>query len=189
MGYKTTNFTCFHGKTANKGFCSVQIDLQNAVIIFVLCFATLQNKLATAVSGHPCEVRPVRTWTPMRPSDMCSQWETSSVPWGKETYEWVTSVMTLSRGLTGRFGWSCLLRAACLAVQNSPKRFFAGPPRACDRLTIIDRTFEMFSSIPSLHGLYTSKNNLFDANLCVHNFWITFFCSLYGFLWVKLFPS
>jgi len=27
----------------------MQIDLQNAVIILVLCFATLQNKLATAV--------------------------------------------------------------------------------------------------------------------------------------------
>ena len=53
MGCKTTNFTCFHGNTANKGFCSVQIDLQNAVIIFVLCFATLQNKLATAVAENP----------------------------------------------------------------------------------------------------------------------------------------
>jgi len=53
MGCKTTNFTCFHGNTANKGFCSVQIDLQNAVIIFVVCFATLQNKLATAVDGNP----------------------------------------------------------------------------------------------------------------------------------------
>ena len=27
----------------------MQIDLQNAVIIFVVCFATLQNKLVTAV--------------------------------------------------------------------------------------------------------------------------------------------
>jgi len=27
----------------------MQIDLQNTVIILVLCFATLQNKLATAV--------------------------------------------------------------------------------------------------------------------------------------------
>jgi hypothetical protein len=54
MGCKTTNFGCFHGNTANKGFCTVQIDLQNMVVILVLCFATLQNKLATAV----CE--PVR---------------------------------------------------------------------------------------------------------------------------------
>jgi len=46
---KTTNFGCFHGNTANKGFCTVQIGLQNGVIILVLCFATLQNKLATAV--------------------------------------------------------------------------------------------------------------------------------------------
>ena len=49
MGCKTTNFGCFHGNTANKGFYTVQIDLQNAVVILVLCFATLQNKLATAV--------------------------------------------------------------------------------------------------------------------------------------------
>jgi len=51
MGCKTTNFGCFHGNTANKGFCTVRIDLQNAVVILVLCFATLQNKLATAVGG------------------------------------------------------------------------------------------------------------------------------------------
>jgi len=50
MGCKTTNFGCFHGNSVNKGFCGVQIDLQNAVVILVLCFATLQNKLATAVA-------------------------------------------------------------------------------------------------------------------------------------------
>jgi hypothetical protein len=49
MGFKTTIFGCFHGNTANKGFCRVRIDPQNAVVILVLCFATLQNKLATAV--------------------------------------------------------------------------------------------------------------------------------------------
>jgi len=42
---------------------------------------------------------------------------------------------------------------------------------ACDRLTIINRTFQTFSSsIPSLHSLYTSNDNLFDVNLYVHNF-------------------
>jgi hypothetical protein len=51
MGCKTTNFGCFHGNTANKGFCAVQTDLQNAVVILFLCFATLQNKLATAVGA------------------------------------------------------------------------------------------------------------------------------------------
>jgi hypothetical protein len=49
MGCKTTNFGCFHGNAANKGFCAVQINLQNAVVILVLCLATMQNKLATAV--------------------------------------------------------------------------------------------------------------------------------------------
>ena len=50
-GCKTTNFGCFNGNTANKEFCTVQIDLQNVVVILFLCFATLQNKLATAVLG------------------------------------------------------------------------------------------------------------------------------------------
>jgi hypothetical protein len=49
MGCKTINFDRFRGNTANKGFCRVRIDLQNAVVILVLRFATLQNKLATAV--------------------------------------------------------------------------------------------------------------------------------------------
>jgi hypothetical protein len=51
MGCKTINFDRFRGNTANKGFCRVRIDLQNAVVILVLRFATLQNKLATAVWG------------------------------------------------------------------------------------------------------------------------------------------
>jgi hypothetical protein len=54
MGCKTINFDRFRGNTANKGFCRVRIDLQNAVVILVLRFATLQNKLATAVTQIWC---------------------------------------------------------------------------------------------------------------------------------------
>jgi hypothetical protein len=60
MGCKTINFDRFRGNTANKEFCRVRIDLQNVVVILVLRFATLQNKLATAVIFDPEVVATVR---------------------------------------------------------------------------------------------------------------------------------
>jgi len=60
------------------------------------------------------------------------------------------------------------LRTTVLLKRFELRRTFG--EGACDRLTIIDRTFETFSpSILSLHGLYTSEYNLFDVNFYVYN--------------------
>ena len=71
MGCKTINFGRFRGNTANKGFCRVRIDLQNAVVILGLCSATLQKKLAAAVNV-PCESGAIwlrsKTITPKQPN-------------------------------------------------------------------------------------------------------------------------
>jgi len=84
-----------------------------------------------------------------------------------------------------RFSSSRLLQTDCLATHNSPtfgKRFELRRTfgeGACDRLTIIARTFDMFSSsILLLHSLYTSESNLFDVNLYVYMFFLFLYCSI-----------